>query len=98
MPVKANTTLTEETPFVGGQVLDINLENMTTTFIAHRGWDADGKTIYYIVTDAKIDHGNSGGAAILIKDDCYLGIPSAAVVGSIESYGRILKSNLVFGN
>ena len=52
MPVKANATLTEDTPFVGGQVLDINLENMTTTFIAHRGWDADGKTIYYIVTDA----------------------------------------------
>jgi len=52
MPVKANTTLTDETPFVGGQVLDIDLENMTSTFIAHRGWDPDGRTIYYIVTDA----------------------------------------------
>ena len=52
----------------------------------------------YIVTDAKIDHGNSGGVAVLIKSDCYLGIPSAAVVGTIESYGRILRGNLVFGN
>jgi hypothetical protein len=39
----------------------------------------------YYITSAKIDHGNSGGAAILIKDDCYLGIPSSAAVGTIES-------------
>jgi len=25
---------------------------MTVTFIAHRGWGPDGRTIYYIVTDA----------------------------------------------
>ena len=49
----------------------------------------------YFVTDAKIDHGNSGGAAILIKNDCYLGIPSASVQGSLESMGRILKNNFV---
>ena len=52
MPVKANKTLTDTTPFVGGQVLDIDLKNMTTTFIAHRGWDSGGKTVYYIITDA----------------------------------------------
>ena len=39
MPVKANKTLTNETPFVGGQILDIDLKNMTTTFIARQGWD-----------------------------------------------------------
>lgn len=49
----------------------------------------------YYVTDAKIDHGNSGGAAILLKDDCYLGIPSSSSVGSIESMGRILKASFV---
>ena len=27
-------------------------EEMTVTFIAHRGWGPDGRTIYYIVTDA----------------------------------------------
>jgi S1-C subfamily serine protease len=51
----------------------------------------------YFVTDAKIDHGNSGGTAILIKDDCYLGIPSASKVGEIESMGRILKASFVIG-
>lgn len=51
----------------------------------------------YFVTDAKIDHGNSGGTAILIKDDCYLGIPSASKIGEIESMGRVLKASFVIG-
>lgn len=42
------------------------------------------------VTSAKIDSGNSGGAAILLKDDCYLGIPTYTNIGSAESLGRIL--------
>jgi hypothetical protein len=49
----------------------------------------------YFVTDAKIDHGNSGGTAILLKDNCYLGIPSSSVTGEIESMGRILKASFV---
>jgi len=49
----------------------------------------------YYVTSAKIEHGNSGGAAILLKDDCYLGIPSYGEVGSAETLGRILKANFV---
>ncbi len=51
----------------------------------------------YYITSAKIDKGNSGGAAILIKDSCYLGIPSSSVIGSIESLGRILKASFVIG-
>jgi len=52
MPVKEDKTLTDETPYGGGQVLDIDMEEMTVTFIAHRGWGPDGRTVYYIVTDA----------------------------------------------
>ncbi len=52
MIVKEDKTLTDETPYGGGQVLDIDTEEMTVTFIAHRGWGPDGSTIYYIVTDA----------------------------------------------
>ncbi len=51
----------------------------------------------YYITSAKIDKGNSGGASILVKDDCYLGIPAASMVGSIESLGRILKASFVIG-
>lgn len=36
----------------GGQVTKIDTTSMKVTFIAHRGWGPDGKTIYYIVTDA----------------------------------------------
>jgi hypothetical protein len=52
----------------------------------------------YYVTSAKIDHGNSGGAAILIKNDCYLGIPTWSDSGSFESLGRILKAEFVLSN
>ncbi|MFB5631108.1 MAG: hypothetical protein ACE5RN_05945, partial [Nitrosopumilaceae archaeon] len=52
MPVKEDKTLTDQTPYGGGQVLDIDTDEMTVTFIAHRGWGPDGRTIYYIVTDA----------------------------------------------
>ena len=50
----------------------------------------------YYVTSAKIDHGNSGGAALRVKDGCYLGLPTSSVVGSIESLGRILKAGVLF--
>ena len=45
-------SINDDSPYVGGQVTEINTENMTVTFVAHRGWGPDGETIYYIVTDA----------------------------------------------
>lgn len=50
----------------------------------------------YYVTSAKIDHGNSGGVAVLLKDDCYLGIPTWSKTGTIESMGRILNADILF--
>jgi S1-C subfamily serine protease len=45
----------------------------------------------YINTDALIDHGNSGGAAIT-SDGRFVGIPSAKYVGTDNDYlGEILK-------
>jgi len=48
----------------------------------------------YFITSAKIEHGNSGGVAISLKSDCYLGIPSGVVAGELESLGRILDINV----
>lgn len=45
-------SINDDTPYTGGQVLNIDTENMIVTMVAHRGWGPDGKTIYYIVTDA----------------------------------------------
>jgi hypothetical protein len=44
----------------------------------------------YYVTSAKIEQGTSGGVAISIKNNCYLGIPTLTYVGKVESLGRIL--------
>src|SRR5918992_2007263 len=52
LQVKQNKTITDDTPYGGGQVLKIDTENMVVTMVAHRGWGPDGKSIYYIVTDA----------------------------------------------
>jgi len=52
MMVKEDKTLTDVTPYGGGQVLDIDTEEMTVTFISHCGWGPDDRIIYYIVIDA----------------------------------------------
>ena len=52
MIVKEDKTLSDDMEYGGAQVLDINIDEMKVTFIAHRGWGPDGNTIYYIVTDA----------------------------------------------
>jgi len=52
MKIRDDKTLTDSTPYGGGQVLDIDTENLQVTFVAHRGFGPDGSTIYYIATDA----------------------------------------------
>lgn len=49
---------------------------------------------FYIST-VKLDYGNSGGVAIHVENNCYLGIPTASVAGEIESLARILKYSRV---
>lgn len=52
LPIRGNKELTDSTPYGGGQVLDIDIDNMLVTFVAHKGFAPDGSTIYYIATDA----------------------------------------------
>lgn len=52
MKVKEDKTLADDTPYGDAQILEIDTKGKTVTFIAHRGWGPDGRTIYYIVTDA----------------------------------------------
>ncbi len=52
LQIRTDKTLTDQTEYGGGQVLDIDTDKMTVTFVAHRGWGPDGRTVYYIVTDA----------------------------------------------
>ena len=59
--------------------------NLTATEGIASGFDGD-----YFITSAKVEQGNSGGAAILLKDNCLLGIPTFVTLGKVESLARIL--------
>lgn len=52
MKIRDDKEITDNLPYGGGQITEINKEEMTVTFVAHRGWGPDGRTVYYIVTDA----------------------------------------------
>lgn len=46
----------------------------------------------FYITSAKIERGVSGGVAVLVDKNCYLGIPVFVRRGEIESLGRMLDS------
>ncbi len=78
MAVKANKTITDETTFVGGQIIDIDLTNKTTTFIAHQGWNSNGEQIFFIVTDATpIGPAKSMGILNVQKNAALISNPAA---------------------
>ena len=52
MEIRSDGEITDEMSYGGGQIIEINEDELTVTFVAHRGWGPDGRTIYYIVTDA----------------------------------------------
>ncbi len=78
-------------PVIGDQVVILGYpsvgaeKGITATEGIVSGIDDD-----YYVTSAKIEQGNSGGAAILVKNNCLLGLPTLVVAGKIESLARIL--------
>jgi hypothetical protein len=54
-----------------------------------------GKEGDYYISSAKIEQGNSGGAAILVRasgETCYLGIPTFVNIGQVEALARILSA------
>jgi hypothetical protein len=52
LKVRDDKKINDDTPYGPAQVLNIDTEKMVVTMVAHRGWGPDGKSIYYIVTDA----------------------------------------------
>ena len=52
LKIKEDRSVNDDSPYIGGQVLDIDTTNMVVTVVAHRGWGPDGRTVYYIVSDA----------------------------------------------
>ena len=52
MKIRETKEITDNLSYEGGQVTEINKDEMLVTFVAHKGWGPDGRTIYYIITDA----------------------------------------------
>jgi hypothetical protein len=70
--------INDESPYMGGQVTNIDTANMTATFVAHRGWGPDGKTVYYIVADAVPEMPASMmGVPFVPADEKLIGTPVA---------------------
>ncbi len=67
-------------------------EDITVTEGIISGYDEE-----FYITSAKVEQGNSGGATILLKDNCYLGIPTLAITGLVESLARILDARIILG-
>lgn len=49
----------------------------------------------FYITSAKIERGVSGGVAVLVDKNCYLGSPVFVRAGEIESLGRVLDARLL---
>lgn len=81
----------QESPKIGDQIVTLGYpaigsqEAITATEGIMSGFDG-----IYFTTSAKIERGNSGGAAILTENNCLLGLPTLVVAGRIESLARIL--------
>lgn len=70
--------ITDDSPYVGGQVLNIDTDKMVVTMVAHRGWGPDGRTIYYIVADATPEMpAKMMGVSFVKKDEKLVGTPVA---------------------
>jgi hypothetical protein len=54
LQLREDKSLSDDSPYGGGQVLEIDTEGRKVTFVAHRGFAPDGSTIYYIATDASV--------------------------------------------
>ncbi|MFQ5940492.1 MAG: hypothetical protein ACE5KA_02180 [Nitrososphaerales archaeon] len=78
MPIREGP-VTDDSKYGGGQVTNIDTETMKVTFIAHRGWGPDGKTIYYLVTDATPEGPAKGMGVVYAPKTENLAISPAAV-------------------
>ncbi|MCH7877058.1 MAG: hypothetical protein IIA20_02295, partial [Thaumarchaeota archaeon] len=45
MTIRSDKEITDEMSYGGGQIIEINEEELTVTFVAHRGWGPDGRTM-----------------------------------------------------
>lgn len=79
LKIREDKVITGKTPFIGGQVTNINTEKMVVTMVAMRGYGPDGKTLYWSVTDGSpfTNDITLGGIVYAPKDDVLADTPVA---------------------
>src|SRR5919108_4905286 len=91
LKIKEDKNITDDTPYMKGQVLNIDTNKMTVTFVAHRGWGLDGKTIYYIVTDATPEMpANMMGVSFVKADEI---IATTPVAVDLLQFGKGIRGS-----
>lgn len=86
-----------ETPSLGTNIVILGYPGIgSQTDITATEGIISGYDNNYFITSAKVEHGNSGGAAILLQKNCYLGIPTFTKTGGLESLARILSAQFIF--
>jgi hypothetical protein len=91
LKIKQDKNITDDTPYMEGQVLNIDTNKMTVTFVAHRGWGPDGKTIYYIVTDATPEMpANMMGVPFVQADEV---IATSPVAVDLMQFGKGIRGS-----
>ena len=91
MEIHSDQAITDEMSYGGGQITEINEEEMTVTFVAHRGWGPDGRTVYYIVTGAT----PSGPAKTMgvTSSPSYANLISNSVVADLFQFKNGIKGS-----
>lgn len=67
------------------------LDDVTVTEGIISGYEGD-----FYISSAKVERGNSGGAAIDTARNCYLGMPTYVGAGQLETLARILDQKIIF--
>jgi len=78
---------------VGDKVVIIGYPSIGGSTITATNGVISGFEGQYIKTDAKIEHGNSGGLAIH-ESGCVVGVPTLVQAGELESLGRIINLSI----
>ncbi len=79
LKIREDKIITDKTPFIGGQVTNIDIEKMIVTMVTMRGYGPDGKTLYWSVTDATplTDDITKGGIVYAPRDEVLSNTPVA---------------------
>ncbi len=81
----------DQKPEIGASIIVLGYPSigaragLTVTEGIISGYDGD-----YFISSAKVDKGNSGGAAIWVEESCFVGIPTKVYAGAAETLARIL--------